>query len=213
MMLYTSRGPAPNPRRVAIALHEKGVDLPVTQLALAKRQQRDPAYLAVNPLGKVPALRFDDGEVLTESIAICRWLEGEYPEPALFGRTTRERARTEMRLRQVELLIGAPLTAVWMHDHPWTEPFLPDRHAAWGAANRPRYMEQLHWLDAQLAGQPHLAGDDFGIADIAAVCTIDFGVWIGLPPPPECAALDAWRQRVGARASVAATGFGTGHGW
>lgn len=213
MLLHTSPGPAPNPRRVAIALAEKGVVWPVARLSLVRREQKAPAYLAKNPRGQVPALEFDDGEVLTESIAIARWLDAEHPEPPLFGRDPRETARIEMWLRRVELALMPPLTAVWMHDHPFTAAVVVPQYQDYGASNRARYLDTLRWFDAQLGDRPHLAGDAFTIADIALLTTVDFGAWVGLPIPQECATLRAWHARAAARPSCAANGPGTGHGW
>src|SRR5712692_1088722 len=102
MKLYDS-GRAPNPRRTRIFLAEKGVTLPTEQIDLGAMQQKSAAFTAVNPLQRVPALVLDDGSVLTESIAICRYFEALHPEPPLFGRGAREEAFVEMWNRRMEM--------------------------------------------------------------------------------------------------------------
>jgi glutathione S-transferase len=91
MMLYDG-GRAPNPRRVRVFLAEKGVTVPTEQVDLGQMQQRSDAYTAINPMQRVPALVLDDGTVIAESIAICRYFEALNPEPPLFGRGALESA-------------------------------------------------------------------------------------------------------------------------
>lgn len=213
MLLHTCRGPAPNPRKVAVTLAEKRVTLPEFIVPLHRRAQREPAFLAVNPLGQLPALVFDDGEVLTESIAICRWLESEHPDPPLFGRTPREAARIDMHLRRAEQHLAPPLTAIWRHADPRTAAFIDRQFTDWGEANRPAYVTALRTLDRAWTGGDWFAGDIFTIADIAALTVIDFGLWLDLAIPADCERLAAWHARASARPSARASGPGTGHGW
>src|SRR2546421_989572 len=85
MKLYDG-GRAPNPRRTRIFLAEKGIKLPMEQIDLGALQQMSEPYATINPLRRVPALELDDGTIITESIAICRYFEAIKPEPLLFGR-------------------------------------------------------------------------------------------------------------------------------
>ena len=87
MIFYDSPNPAPNPRRVRIFAAEKGIALPTQTVSIVDREHKSPDYLAINPRGQTPALQLDDGTVLTESVAICRYLEALQPAPALFGTT------------------------------------------------------------------------------------------------------------------------------
>jgi len=89
MRLYDMRT-AMNPRRVRIFLAEKGLQIPRIEIDASKRENQTPEFLAINPLGKLPVLELDDGSYLTESIAICRYLESLHPEQPLFGRDARE---------------------------------------------------------------------------------------------------------------------------
>src|SRR5689334_9322837 len=100
MRLYDG-GRAPNPRRTRVFLAEKGIALPIVPVDLAGMQQMSTEYAAINPIKRVPALVLDDGTVITESIAICRYFEVLQPEPALFGRGALDVARIEMWNRRV----------------------------------------------------------------------------------------------------------------
>ncbi|HEU4427812.1 MAG TPA: glutathione S-transferase N-terminal domain-containing protein, partial [Myxococcota bacterium] len=84
MKLYENAS-APNPRRVRIFLAEKGISVPVEQVDILKRENREPAFRAKNPFGQVPVLELDDGTCISESVAICRYFEEVQPSPPLFG--------------------------------------------------------------------------------------------------------------------------------
>ena len=114
MKLYDG-GRAPNPRRTRIFLAEKGITLPLEQVDLGAMAQKSPAYAAINPLKRVPALVLDDGTVITESIAICRYFEALKPDPPLFGRGALELARIEMWNRRVELNLFSAAARAFQH--------------------------------------------------------------------------------------------------
>src|SRR5262249_60688546 len=111
-------GRAPNPRRVRVFLSEKGITVPIESVDLGKLQQKSDAYRAINPLQRVPALVLDDGTVITESVAICRYFEALQPEPALFGRNGREAALIEMWNRRLDLHLLLAVFAVFPPPHP-----------------------------------------------------------------------------------------------
>ena len=117
MKLYDG-GRAPNPRRVRIFLAEKGMSVPVERIDLAALEHKSAEFTALNPLQRVPVLVLDDGTVITESIAICRYFEGLRPEPPLFGRGALEEALVEMWNRRVELNLYQAVSAVFRHLHP-----------------------------------------------------------------------------------------------
>ncbi len=118
MKLYTSRL-APNPRRVLWFLAEKGIaDLEIVEIDLLAGTQKSPAYLAEVGLPVCPALILDDGAALTESLAICRYLEALYPEPSLFGNDAKGAALIEMWTRRAELMVAHPLMLGVRHGHP-----------------------------------------------------------------------------------------------
>ncbi|MBX3594197.1 glutathione S-transferase family protein [Sphingomonas sp.] len=204
MIFYDSEKAAPNPRRVRIFAAEKGMELPRQEVALFRGEHRGDAYRAVNPLGQTPALKLDDGTVITESVAICRYLEALHPDPPLFGEGAAGTALVEMWTRRVELLLGWPARMVWVHTHPLTAPLVPHQYTEFGESNRPLYAQGLALCDAALAETPFIAGERFGMADIVLLTTIDFGVFIGLSLPEEMAYLNDWHRRVSARSSASA---------
>lgn len=203
MKLYGAPKPAPNPRRVRIFLAEKGVDLPETPVSLMKGEHKSPDHRARNSLGQVPTLELDDGTCISETVAICRYFEEVRPEPPLFGRTAVEKALVDMWVRRVEFTVMAPVGAFWRHAHPLTARLIT-QFKDFGESNREGYAAAQRWLDRELADRPHLTGDDFTIADICLLTTVDFAEWIGLPLLEEAANLRAWRDRVAARPSASA---------
>ena len=202
MKLYGAAMPAPNPRRVRMFLAEKGVDLPEIPVDLRAREQRSPEIRAKNSTGQVPFLELDDGEVIAESVAICRYLEALHPDPPLFGRGALEQAQVEMWVRRIEFQLMRPIGMFWVHAHPLTAG--PHQHKAFGESNRALVERALRWLNGELAGKDFIAGGGFTVADIAALSAIDFAGWIGLEVPEDCADLRAWHARVNARPSAAA---------
>jgi glutathione S-transferase len=201
--LYGSPTPAPNPRRVRIFLAEKGIDLPETRIDLMKREHKWPEHLARNSLGQVPTLELDDGETISETVAICRYFEEIQPEPSLFGHTPIEKARVEMWVRRVEFQLMIPVGNYWRHFHPRTAALLT-QYKDFGESNVEAYARGQRWLDGELARGPFIAGDAFSMADICAISTVDFAAWIGLPIDPERTNLLAWHERVSSRPSASA---------
>ena len=118
MKLYDSFR-APNPRRVRWLMAEKNItDIEVVMVDVFKGEHKTPEYLAKCGLPNVPALEFDDGTAITESVAIARYLETVYPEPNMLGKDAREVAVIEMWTRRVENLLGTPLMLSVRHTHP-----------------------------------------------------------------------------------------------
>src|SRR3954465_14130416 len=158
MKLYNTRV-APNPRRVRIFLAEKGVSVPMVEVDLGKMEHKTPDYVAVNPLQRTPALVLDDGTVISESIAICRYFEELHPEPPLFGTGALERAMVEMWQRRLEFGLLGTVAAVFRHLHPAMAEMEVPQVAAWGETNKPRVIEFLRFLDGELEGRPFIAGE------------------------------------------------------
>ena len=203
MIFYNSPNPAPNPRRVRIFASEKGIALDTRDLSIPAREHKAEEFVALNPRGQTPALQLDDGTVIAESVAICRYLEGLHPAPPLFGTSPKEQALIEMWDRRVEMILMPPVGAVWVHTHKFTER-LPGRNLEWGESNRPRVDDALRFFDASLAGREFLASDSYSIADILLLTTVDFAGFIGIPMPEDLTHLQAWHARVSARPSAAA---------
>ena len=204
MILYGAPNPAPNPRRVRIFIAEKGLDLPETPVNLMKREHKSDEHKARNSLGQVPTLVLDDGTAISETVAICRYLDETHPGGALFGTTPLERAQVDMWIRRVEFQLMNPVGMFWRHAHPRTAALLT-QFKDFGESNRANYESALKWLDRELADKPFVAGDTYTMADICALCTVDFADWIGLPVADDLANVKAWHARVTARPSAAAT--------
>ena len=203
MKLYDG-GRAPNPRRVRIFLAEKGISVPTEQVDLGKLEQRSEAYAAINPMRRVPALVLDDGTVIAESVAICRYFEALNPDPPLFGRGPLDGALIEMWSRRVELHLYLPVSSVFQHLHPAMKAMVDPQVPAWGEANKPRVAEFLRFLDGELKGRPYIAGDEYSIADIHGLVAVDFMKVSKMSVPEDLTHLRAWHARISARPSAAA---------
>jgi glutathione S-transferase len=203
MQLYHSPH-APNARRVRMFLAEKGLEVPLVAVDLAKLEQKDEGYSAVNPFQTVPALELDDGSILTESIAICRYFEEMHPSPALFGTTPRERAEVEMWQRLAELQLFLAIAQTFRHTHPAMRAMENPQVPQWAEVNRARALTAMRRFDAALASRRYLAGDSFSIADITGLIALDFARPARIAIPEEFGALRRWRDEVAARPSAAA---------
>jgi len=203
MKLYDG-GRAPNPRRVRIFLAEKGVAVPTEQVDLGKLEQRSDAFTALNPMQRVPALVLDDGTVIAESIAICRYFEALDPDPPLFGRGALDEALVEMWNRRVELHLFLPVATVFQHLHPVMKIMVDPQVAAWGEANKPRVTQFLQFLDGELKDRAYVAGAAYTVADITAMVAVDFMRVSKLSVPEELTHVRRWHQAVSARPSAAA---------
>ncbi|HEY2535009.1 MAG TPA: glutathione S-transferase [Xanthobacteraceae bacterium] len=203
MKLYDG-GRAPNPRRVRIFLAEKGITVPTQQVNLGALEQRSPAYAAINPMQRVPALVLDDGVVIAESIAICRYFEALQPDPPLFGRGALSSALIEMWNRRVEFHLFLPVASVFQHLHPAMKLMVDPQVPSWGEANEPRVTEFLEFLDGELKSRPFVAGQQFTIADITALVAVDFMRVSKLALPEHLANVRRWQQAVASRPSAAA---------
>ncbi|RYD91167.1 MAG: hypothetical protein EOP61_28090, partial [Sphingomonadales bacterium] len=153
--------------------------------------------------GQTPSLELDDGTVIAESVAICRFLEALHPDPPLFGRTPTEIGVIEMWNRRVEMILMPPVGAVWVHTHRFTAA-LPGRNAEWGERNRPRIADAFAFFDRSLENSEFLAGDKFSMADILLLTTVDFATFIGSGPDAANGALMRWHEAVSARPSASA---------
>lgn len=203
MKLYDG-GRAPNPRRVRIFLAEKGITVPLEPVDLGAHAHKSAAYTAVNPLQQVPALVLDDGTVLTESVAICRYFEVLHPDPPLFGRGALDEARVEMWNRRIELQLLGGIVHVFRHQHPAMATFEVPQVPEWGEANKPRVMGFLALLDAELASRPFIAGEAYTIADITGLVAIDLMKPARLQVPAELANVKRWYAAINARPSASA---------
>jgi glutathione S-transferase len=201
MKLYDS-GRAPNPRRVKIFLAEKGITLESEQIDINKLEHRSEAYAALNPVQQVPALVLDDGFVLTETIAICRYFEELHPEPPLFGTDAFERALVEMWQRRIEFGLLGPVATVFRHLHPAMAQMEVPQVPQWGELNKERVTRFLAILDRELEGQEFICGDTFTVADISGLVGLDFMKPAKLTISEEFGYVRRWHARLRERPSA-----------
>lgn len=204
MKLYDG-GRAPNPRRVRVFLAEKGLDLPPLEpIDISKGEHKSPEYTALNPSQRIPALVLDDGTVIAESVAICRYFEALHPEPALFGRDPVECGLVEMWQRRVEFELLGSVAAVFRHSHPFMAELEVPQIPAWGEANRDKAAAFLRLLDGHLEGREFLCGDYFSVADITGLIGIDFMRLPKIALPEGLANVRRWHQALSSRPSASA---------
>lgn len=210
MKLYDAEW-APSPRRVRIFLAEKGIEVERVMIDLRRDEQLADPYLRVNPRGAVPALELDDGEVICESAAICRYFEALQPEPSLFGTTPVAIARIESWTRRIES--DGYAAAVYAFRN--TRAAFADRGAAgkWpaiaqipelGARGMVMWGAFVEALDARLADHAWIAGGDYSFADITALITLDFARAARLEVPADARHLRRWHAAASARPSAGA---------
>jgi len=205
MKLYDSRR-APNPRRVRWFMAEKGIDdIEIVDVDLLAGDHREPDYLSRAGMPHVPALTVDTGETITESIAICRYLESLYPAPNLFGHDPKEVAVIEMWMRRAEMMVATPLMLAVRHGHPALA-VLETQVPEVAANNREQGERSLQLFDRRLAESRWLAGDRITIADGVMFIGMDFARMVRFVCPEELANVTRWvaamRERVSAKAGV-----------
>jgi len=199
MKLYCGIGP--NSYRVRIFLAEKGVDIPKMEIDLMQGEHKAERFLRLNSLGQIPVLELDDGTIITESIAICRYVEELHPTPALFGRTAVERAKTEMWNRRAEIELFGTIGNVALHSDPMFAERLT-QFPEFADTQRALAPEKWRWLEREMAdGRPFLAGDFFSVADITAGVVAWLGDFFGIAMPDDAPRVAAWLERVQARPS------------
>jgi len=198
MKLYDSFR-APNPRRVRWVMAEKGVtDIEIVDVDLFKGEHKTPEYLAKAGAANVPALELDDGTTITESLAICRYLESVYPEPNLFGRDAKETAVIEMWTRRAEMMVGNPLMLAVRHSHPALA-VLETQVPEVAQDNRATAERALRLFEDQLGRHPFVAGDRITMADIVAIVGIEFARMVKFRLPEDMPNLARWREAMLAR--------------
>jgi glutathione S-transferase len=193
---------APNPRRVNIFLAEKGIDIERVNIDLIAGEHKKSDYLAKIGVPQVPALELDDGSILTESVAICRYFEALQPEPNMMGRDVMEQVTIEKWQRLVEFRLFATVAACFRHTNP-NLAVLEDQCANWGEVNRGRLDVRLGEIDRRLEGRDWIAADRLTIADVTALVAVDFLRVIKHQIPESYTNLIAWHERMRARPSVA----------
>lgn len=173
-----------NTRRVRIYLAEKGLEIRRVEVDMAGGENQRPEYLAKNPMGTMPLLELDDGTLIAESVAICRYFEILHPDPPLFGVGALGQATVEMWNRRMEIELMRPLLDNFVH----LSPFWKGRReqiAEAGHAGRTLAEARMRWLDEELSRRSYIVGDTYTIADITAQCALLLGKNTGAPIPTE----------------------------
>jgi glutathione S-transferase len=192
-----------HPRRVRIFMAEKGLSIERREVDAAGGANTLADFLRLNPLGKLPVLELDDGSAIAESLAICRYLESIHPQPALLGRNPKASAHIEMWTLRMDHELSQPIALTFVHNSEFYRGRVEQvpEVASWA---RGRALQTMHWLDGELAGRSHIAGDDYTLADIVAQCACVLGKAVGLRIPPELSNLSRWFAQVSARPTARA---------
>lgn len=202
MKLYDLNA-SPNARRVRIFIAEKSVEIPMEEVDLASGYNKTPEYLGKNLMGRMPVLELDDGTCIAESHAICRYLEEEYPEPPLLGKTQIERAQVEMWNRRMELELLIPLINIFTHTHPMWKSSV-NQIPEWAEDRKTHAVKTMGLLNKSLEGREFLAAEDYTIADITAQCAVLMGKAVGVRVPEDHTNLNEWWKRVSGRPTARA---------
>ena len=200
---------APSPRRARILLAEKGVAHATVAVDLKSGEQLGEAYRRVNPQCTVPALRTDEGLVLSDNAAIAAWLEARFPQPPLLGRTPEQKAEIASWNWRIEfegllaiaeaLRNGSPAMVNRALPGPVDYPQIPEL----AQRGLDRAQQFFATLDQRLDGRDFIAGDGFSIADITAVVAVDFARVLKLRPDERHPHLQRWRAAMALRPSMA----------
>ncbi|MCC2617728.1 glutathione S-transferase family protein [Aestuariibacter halophilus] len=202
MKIYETRT-APNPRRVRIFLAEKGIDMDYQQVDIQGGENLSDVMRRRNPIAKIPILELDDGTCISESVAICRYFEVLHPDPPLFGTSALEQATIEMWQRQIEFGLMNMIGLCFQH----STGYFKDRMTPvpeFGKVAGENAIAYLDVLNTRLGESPYCAGDVFSIADITALCAIDFARVVKIRPGEQHTHVKDWHARVSARPSAQA---------
>ena len=202
MKVYDSKA-APNPRRVRVFVAEKGIDVPFEELDIVNAVNRQEDFRKKNPMGTIPVLELDDGTCISESAAICRYFEEMHPEPPLLGVDGKDRAVVAMWDRRMEFEILLPIANAFRQQHAFFKGRI-EQCPEYAEVSKRQAIQNLAWLDEALADRKFIAGDRYTIADITALCGVDFGKVSKITIQPDQKNLSRWYEEVSARPSAKA---------
>ena len=177
MKLYNNEM-ANSPRKVRMFIAEKNIsDIEIINIDLMSGEHKTPEYRAIAPNARIPALELDDGTVIMESTAICRYLESLYPAPNLFGESAIEIASIEMWQARIYNELMIPLAMAFRHLHPGMSN-MEIQNKEYGETQKNIGVKSLKYFDAVLSESEFVAGERYTFADIQMITTTDF--FIGL---------------------------------
>jgi glutathione S-transferase len=201
---------APNPRRVRIFLAEKAIEIPKVEINIRSGENLQPEFLAINPRGVLPTLQLEDGTIIDESTAICRYFEELRPDPPLLGRTALEKAMIECWTRRIEFDAGQPVVDAFRNSYPpYAERAVPGKAGTRAIPElvergKARLAEFFPAIEARLGESEYVAGAGFSSADITLLCIVDFARAIKMAVPEALPNFSRWHARVSARPSAKA---------
>ena len=199
MKLYN--GMSPSGLRVSVFLAEKGLDIPTTSINVLEGETRTPEFLAINSLGEVPVLELEDGQIITESLAICRYFEILHPEPSLMGQSAAEQAHIEMWSRRIELQILSVVGSIGLHEIPLFADKI-QQFPNYAASQRRVFPKKLAWLDKEMSdGRSFVAGNDFTVADITGMAAMMICSFFEIEIPENLTYVKQWQESVMQRPS------------
>ena len=199
---------APNPRRARIIIAEKGLDIPIVPVNLYSREQLSPEFLAINPAGTLPVLETDDGAYLTETVAICHYLECLHPEPRLLGKGATEEAlvlQWNNIVEQAGFFAIAETLRNWspgFRDHVFPGPVAYPQIPLLIDRGRKRTEQFFDRIEQHLTGTQYLAGTYYSLADISLLVVTDFAAWVEIEPKATRPNLARWYDTVNKRPTV-----------
>jgi len=210
MKLYQSSS-SPNSRRVRIFLAEKNIPVTIVPVDLGAKEQFSDAYRAINPRSVVPTLVLDDGTAIGEVTAIWRYLEEAHPGQPLLGTTAKDKAQVTMWERRAEqegfavVMEAVRNTVAGLKGRALAGPHAYEQIPELAERSKLRAQNFYADFNEHLKTVPFVAGEQFSAADITALVTVDFATGgLSMPIPAQHTALQAWYDKVAARASAKA---------
>lgn len=195
----------PNPRRVRMFLAEKNINnVFFVQVDVPSGEHRSEVFKAKNPIAGVPVLELDNGSCISETVAISRYFEEIHAEPYLMGKSPQEKAEIEMWSRRVEYGLMDTVAAYFHHATFGLGELETYQNVDWGKKNYERAIATIWLLDQVLGDRKFIAGDVFSIADITALCAMDFAIFVNIPIPEECLNMKRWYMETSSRPSAKA---------
>ncbi len=198
MKLYNAN--SGNAKRVRIFIAEKGIEIPRVELELGL-DTRAPQFLKINSLGEVPVLELDDGKIITESLAVCRYLEAAFPEPSLMGRAPAEQGHIEMWSQRIYGQLFMTYGLFVRHSIPLFADVV-DQIPTFAESQKAAIPGKWSWLDTEMAdGRPFIAGNAFSMADVQAMTVLWIADALSLPIPEHCHHAKSWAAAMRSRPS------------
>ena len=195
---------ANSPRKVRMFLVEKNIsDVEIIKIDLMKGEHKTPEYRAIAPNSRIPALQLDDGTVIVESTAICRYLESLYPEPNLFGESPMEIASIEMWQARIHNELMIPLAMGFRHLHPAMSG-METQNKDYGEVQKNIGMKSLQYFNGVLSESEFVAGDRYTFADIQMITTTDFFIGLNQLKLEDYPEIERHTQLMSQRASFSA---------